>query len=232
MVVHALASSPASTGTTGASSGRCGCSHAGRESGRLRFLCDTADARALPWAGLMPPSFPDPLASSRENICSVDADGQCASSHESCKQDQRGLQLQGFDELVPKYRATPLSGPGVNNRDAATGSLLLRKGNPVAAHAWAATVSRGEAFITREAPDGWASPVQSAGLVMYTNTAMQTSSSARWCSQRPTLRPSAGCPTLSRSAFRMGTVSQAACMLQPSSGIIGCTRLAMLVGCG
>ena len=65
MVVYALASSPASTGTTGASSGRCGCSHAGRESGRLRFLCETADARALPWAGLlMPLSFPEALASS------------------------------------------------------------------------------------------------------------------------------------------------------------------------
>ena len=75
--------------------------------------------------------------------------------------------LRGFDEYVPEYRANPLSGPGIDDGDAATGSLLLGKGKPVAAQAWAATVSRVEAFVAREAPDGWASPLQSAGLAMY-----------------------------------------------------------------
>ena len=85
-------------------------------------------------------------------------------------QISEGPQLQRFDNLVPQYRATPLSGPGVDDGDAATGSLLLGKGKPVAAHAWAATVSRIKAFITREAPDGWASPLQTAGLNMYQHT--------------------------------------------------------------
>lgn len=168
---------------------------------------------------------------SRENICFVEADGRCAGSHESGKQYQWGPRMQGFDELVPRYRATPLSGPGVDNGDAATGSLLLGEGKPVAAHAWAATLSRFDAFILREAPDGWASPLQSAGLVMYQYShALQTSGSARWCSQRPTLRPAVGCPTLSRSAFRTGTSSQTACMLWRSSAMYGSTRLAAQVG--
>jgi len=78
-----------------------------------------------------------------------------------------GPRLQRFDELVPKYRATPLSGPGVDEGDATTGSLLLGKGKPVAGQNWAATVSRIEAFITREVPDGWATPLQVVGLVMF-----------------------------------------------------------------
>ena len=78
-----------------------------------------------------------------------------------------GPPLQRFDELVPAYRATPLSGPSVDDRDATTGTLLLGKGKLVAQREWAAIVSRVEAFITREAPDGWANPLQAAGLVIY-----------------------------------------------------------------
>ena len=72
-----------------------------------------------------------------------------------------------FAELIPAYRATPLSGPTVDDGDATTGSLLLGKGKPVTRQEWAATVNRVEAFITREAPDGWATPLQAAGLVMF-----------------------------------------------------------------
>ena len=78
-----------------------------------------------------------------------------------------GPQLQRFDEWVPRYRATPLSGPGVDDGDAATGSLLLGKGKLVAQQDWAATVSKVEAYIIREAPDGWANPLDTADLVMY-----------------------------------------------------------------
>ena len=76
-------------------------------------------------------------------------------------------QLKSFDELVPKYRANPLTGPGVDAGDAATGSLLLGKGKLGAQHERAAIVSIVEAFIMREAPDGWASPLQGALLSIY-----------------------------------------------------------------
>ena len=78
-----------------------------------------------------------------------------------------GPKLQRFDEWVPQYRATPLSGPSVDDGDASTGSLLLGKGKLVAQHERAAIVSIVEAFITRETPDGWASPLQGALLSIY-----------------------------------------------------------------
>ena len=82
-------------------------------------------------------------------------------------QISRGPQLQRFDELVPKYRATPLSGPGVDNGDAATGSLLLGKGKPVPSWDMPATVRLVEAYISRETPDGWSDHLQGALLSMY-----------------------------------------------------------------
>ena len=85
----------------------------------------------------------------------------------AANQIARGLQLQRFDEWVPRYRATASSGPGIDDGDAATGSILLGKGKPVAQQDWAATVSKVEAYIIREAPDGWANPLDTAGLVMY-----------------------------------------------------------------
>ena len=60
-----------------------------------------------------------------------------------------------------------MSGPGVDAGDATSGSLLLGKGKLIAGQHWAGTISKVEAYITREAPDGWASPLQAAGLVMY-----------------------------------------------------------------
>ena len=54
-------------------------------------------------------------------------------------------QLHRLDEWVPRYRATPLRGPGIDDGDVATGSILLGKGKPVAQQDWAATVNKVEA---------------------------------------------------------------------------------------